>query len=72
MDRVVEKSRSLEADLFPVELRQAEQQNLPDVFRRIYYHLYSNSKASRAELIIEDLSLLLLCKLAGEFNGGQQ
>ena len=32
-----------------------------DVFRRLYYHLYSNSRASRAERIISDLSNLLLC-----------
>lgn len=45
-------------------------QSLPDVFRGLYYHLYTNSKASRAEVIIEDLSLLLLFKLAAELNGG--
>lgn len=45
-------------------------QNLPAAFKRIYYHLYSNSKASRAESIIEDLSLLLLSKLSAEVNGG--
>ncbi|KUZ16063.1 hypothetical protein WI69_07105 [Burkholderia diffusa] len=46
-------------------------QNLPEAFRRIYYHLYSNSKASRAELIIEDLSLLLLSKLSAELSGNK-
>lgn len=59
-------------DVFSAEHVQEEKQNLPEVFRRIYYHLYSNSKASRPEVIIEDLSLLLLCKLSAEFNGGQQ
>ena len=44
-------------------------QNLPEIFKRIYYHLYSNSKASRAEAIIEDLSLLLLTKLAADQTG---
>ncbi|WP_198673169.1 N-6 DNA methylase [Simplicispira lacusdiani] len=44
-------------------------QNLPEVFKRIYYHLYSNSKASRAEAIIEDLSLLLLTKLSADQTG---
>jgi len=44
-------------------------QNLPEVFKRIYYHLYTNSKASRAETIIEDLSLLLLVKLAADQTG---
>lgn len=44
-------------------------QNLPDLFKKIYYRLYTNSSASRAEVIVEDLSLLLLCKLASESNG---
>jgi type I restriction enzyme M protein len=45
---------------------------LPEAFRRLYFHLYSNSRASRAERIIEDLSLLLLAKLAAETNGGAE
>src|SRR5947209_4904225 len=46
--------KHLEAlSLFPEE--PEPQQSLPEAFRRVYYHLYSNSKASRAELIIEDL-----------------
>ena len=40
--------------------------NLSAAFRRLYYHLYSNSNASRAERIIDDLSLVLLLKLALE------
>ena len=40
-------------------------------FRRLYYHLYTNSRASRAERIIGDLSNLLLCKIASERNGGK-
>lgn len=39
-------------------------------FRKLYYHFYSNSRASRAERIISDLSNLLLCKIASERNGG--
>ena len=62
----------VEADLFPEELAHTSQPSLPEAFRRIYYHLYSNSKASRAELIIEDLSLLLLSKLSAELNGGKE
>lgn len=38
-------------------------------FRRLYYHLYSNSRASRAERIMSDLANLLLCKVAAERNG---
>lgn len=34
-----------------------------DAFRKLYYHLYSNSNASRAERIIGDLSKLLLVAL---------
>ena len=41
-------------------------------FRRLYFHLYSNSNASRAERIIADLSNLLLCKIAAERNGGRE
>lgn len=47
-------------------------QNLPNIFKRIYYHLYSNSRASRAEAIIEDLSLLLLAKLAADQTGNRE
>lgn len=39
-------------------------ENLPEIFRKIYYHLYTNSNASRPEVIVEDLSLLLLAKMA--------
>ncbi len=39
-------------------------------FRKLYYHLYSNSRASRAERIVSELSNLLLCKIASERNGG--
>jgi type I restriction enzyme M protein len=56
--------------LFDSEIEQ--QSSLPEIFRKIYYHLYSNSKVSRAELIIEDLSLLLLTKLSAEMNGGKE
>jgi type I restriction enzyme M protein len=41
-------------------------------FRKLYYHLYSNSSASRAERIISDLSNLLLCKIAAEMNNGAE
>jgi type I restriction enzyme M protein len=63
------RQKAVALELFPDEV---ESQSLPDVFKKIYYPLYSNSKASRAEVIIEDLSLLLLTKLSAETNGGQQ
>ncbi len=40
--------------------------DLPHRFRRVYFHLYTNSNASRAETLLADLSLLLLTKLASE------
>ncbi len=39
-----------------------------NAFRKLYYHLYSNSNASRAERIMSDLSSLLLCKVIVERN----
>lgn len=44
-------------------------ENVEEVFRKLYYHLYTNSQSSRAERIVADLSLLLLLKLAAEANG---
>lgn len=46
--------------------------DLVAVFRRVYFHLYSNSRASRAETILEDICLLLLAKLASERHDGGQ
>lgn len=46
--------------------------SLPEVFRRLYFHLYTNGKASRAERIMEEIALLLLLKLAVETNGGRR
>lgn len=45
-------------------------ENVSIVFRKLYYHLYTNSQSSRAERLVSDLSLLLLTKLAVEVNGG--
>jgi type I restriction enzyme M protein len=42
--------------------------NVVDAFRHLYYHLYSNGRASRAERIIADLSMLLLFQLLRERN----
>jgi type I restriction enzyme M protein len=43
--------------------------DLPGRFKRVYFHLYSNSNASRAEVLLADLSLLLLVKLVAERAG---
>src|SRR5215217_8245502 len=40
--------------------------DLPLRFKQLYFHLYSNSNSSRAETLLADLSLLLLCKLLSE------
>ena len=42
--------------------------NLPEAFRRLYFNLYTNSTASRSERLLEDLSFLLLLKLAFELD----
>jgi len=47
----------------------ARQENLMMLFKRLYFHLYSNSKASRAEKIVDDLAALLLAKFAAEREG---
>jgi type I restriction enzyme M protein len=43
--------------------------DLVAAFRRLYFHLYGNSNASRAERLVEELSLILLAKLALEQAG---
>lgn len=35
-------------------------------FKKLYYHLYSNSNSSRSEKIMSDLANLLLCKIISE------
>jgi type I restriction enzyme M protein len=58
------------SELSTLDRPAASAASLPDAFRRIYFHLYSNSTASRAERILENISLLLLARLAAEQNGG--
>ncbi len=41
-----------------------ERTDYQEAFKRLYYHLYTNSSASRAERIISDLSKLLLISIA--------
>ena len=40
-------------------------------FKKLYYHLYSNSNSSRSEKIMSDLSNLLLCKIVCERTNTQ-
>lgn len=40
--------------------------NYGETFKKLYYHLYSNSNSSRAERIMSDLAKLLLFKLAND------
>ena len=44
-------------------------ESIGESFRNLYYYLYTNSEASRAERITSDLSLILLLKLASEVTG---
>lgn len=43
--------------------------HIGEAFRRLYYHLYANGQTSRAERIVEDMTLALLVKLAAERSG---
>lgn len=43
--------------------------SLHEAFRRVYYHLYSNSNASRAERLFDDIAKLLLVKVLAETDG---
>jgi len=70
------KLGEIQMQLFASDLTETEAEALAPhekayaaAFRKLYYHLYSNSRASRAERIISDLSNLLLCKIASEHNG---
>lgn len=63
-------------DFEPIASRTTEKEwsekEYTSAFRKLYYHLYTNSRSSRAERIISDLSNLLLCKIASERNGGKE
>lgn len=43
-----------------------------EAFKKLYYHLYTNSNSSRSEKIMSDLSNLLLSKIVSERNGGKE
>ena len=45
--------------------------NLADTFRRLYYRLYSNSSASRAERLLENLATILLLKFSLDKEGDE-
>jgi type I restriction enzyme M protein len=74
MQTAAQKSFTRDQLLIPYERTQVSPPpcGLPEVFRKLYFQLYSNSKATRAERIIEDLTLLLLLKLSVETNGGSK
>jgi type I restriction enzyme M protein len=46
-------------------------QNLAETFRRLYFRLYSNSSASRAERIFENLATILLLKFCLDKQGDE-
>jgi type I restriction enzyme M protein len=73
----MDRSRATQLSLFASDLAQdgisplsPHEKVYAAAFRKLYYHLYSNSRASRAERIISDLSNLLLCKIVSERDGG--
>src|SRR5258708_2597989 len=49
-----------------------EKNSYAGIFKNLYYHFYSNSEASRAERIIEDISKILLFKLVVDRQDSQQ
>lgn len=53
---------------FPLSVvaNQGHEKHYAEAFRKLYYHLYSNSQVSRAERLMTDLSNLLLCRIVGE------
>lgn len=63
------KNRNDVQSLLPFD---GDAENVSITFRRLYHHLYANSRTSRAERLISDLTFLLLAKLAAEVNGGAQ
>src|SRR5579859_5753936 len=46
--------------------------NLSETFRRLYYRLYSNSAASRAERLFENLAIVLLLKFCVDKSGDRR
>ncbi len=52
-------------DLFTQQLIPLD---LPDIFRKIYYFLYSNSNIPRAERLGSEMIKLLFCKIYDELN----
>jgi type I restriction enzyme M protein len=47
-------------------------QSLSETFRRLYYRLYSNSAASRAERLFENLAIILLLKFCVDKSGDRR
>ena len=48
----------------PLRLAHRDKENYFLTFKKLYYHLYTNSASSRAARIIEDLAKILMCKLS--------
>lgn len=48
-----------------------EQENLPELFKRIYYYLYTNSNIPRAERLGAEMVRLLFCKINDELYQAQ-
>ena len=57
---------NMKAQQSQINFSQNSKESYSSLFKRLYYHLYTNSQSSRAETIIEDLSKILLIKLASK------
>jgi len=61
----MEKSKYKTLDLFS---QQIIPPSLPEIFKKLYYYLYSNSNIPRAERLGGDMVKLLFCKIYDELN----
>ncbi len=61
----MEKSRYKTLDSFSQRLTP---HSLPEIFKKIYYYLYSNSNIPRAERLSGEMVKLLFCKIYDELN----
>jgi hypothetical protein len=50
------------------KMTKSNQVNLPEVFKQIYYYLYSNSNIPRAERLGAEMIRILFCKIYDEIH----
>ena len=56
--------------IFSEKVKFESSEDYLKVFKDIYYHLYTNSNVSRAEILIKDISKVLLYSLSPSFDEG--